>query len=98
MTVVDFVPSMLRAFLQETKTTGPAVTTLRCVICGGEELPVDAVYEFFERFGGETQLFNQYGPTEARSRSRRGSVDAGEVCAGGSDRPSDAEHACVCAG
>ncbi|MFF7638659.1 amino acid adenylation domain-containing protein, partial [Kitasatospora sp. NPDC008050] len=65
VTVVDFVPSMLRAFLQESMTAGSAVTTLRCVTCGGEELPVDAVHKFFEHFGAGMELHNLYGPTEA---------------------------------
>ncbi|MFF7638667.1 amino acid adenylation domain-containing protein, partial [Kitasatospora sp. NPDC008050] len=65
VTVVHFVPSMLRAFLQESMTAGSAATTLRRVLCSGEELPADAVHKFFEHFGTGTELHNLYGPTEA---------------------------------
>jgi amino acid adenylation domain-containing protein/non-ribosomal peptide synthase protein (TIGR01720 family) len=61
VTTVHFVPSMLRAFLDE-----PAVSGLRClrrVICSGEALPFELQERFFSRLGAE--LHNLYGPTEA---------------------------------
>lgn len=61
ISVLHFVPSMLRIFLDE-----PGVETcdsLRHVICSGEALPFDLQQEFFKRL--PAQLHNLYGPTEA---------------------------------
>ena len=61
--VLNFVPSLLRAFLDE-----PAVdrcSALRRVISGGEELTPDLHERFVERLGSRATLYNQYGPTEA---------------------------------
>ncbi|MGH7586664.1 MAG: amino acid adenylation domain-containing protein, partial [Gemmatimonadales bacterium] len=61
VTVIDLVPSLLRALLDEPGFR--AAPCLRRVTCGGEVLPVDLRDQFFERVGGE--LNNMYGPTEA---------------------------------
>jgi amino acid adenylation domain-containing protein len=61
ITVMHFVPSMLRAFL--TEPTVANCTTLRHVICSGEALPHDLQEQFFARMSCE--LHNLYGPTEA---------------------------------
>ncbi|MGH3781727.1 MAG: amino acid adenylation domain-containing protein, partial [Pseudonocardiaceae bacterium] len=61
VTTVHFVPSMLRAFLQD-----PAAVTctgLRRVICSGEALPADLAQHFHSVL--EVGLHNLYGPTEA---------------------------------
>jgi amino acid adenylation domain-containing protein len=61
ITVLHFVPSMLRAFLEE-----PGVErcqSLRHVICSGEALPYELQERFFELLAA--QLHNLYGPTEA---------------------------------
>lgn len=61
ITVLHFVPSMLRAFLDE-----PSVATcqsLRHVMCSGEALPYDLQDSFFGLLSA--QLHNLYGPTEA---------------------------------
>jgi microcystin synthetase protein McyA len=61
ITVLHFVPSMLRAFLQE-----PGVErcrSLRHVVCSGEALPYDLQEQFFRLV--PSQLHNLYGPTEA---------------------------------
>jgi amino acid adenylation domain-containing protein len=61
ITVMHFVPSMLRAFVQE-----PGVErcqSLRHVICSGEALPYDLQEQFFSLL--PSQLHNLYGPTEA---------------------------------
>ena len=61
ITVLHFVPSMLRAFLE-----APGVETcesLRHVVCSGEALPYDLQEEFFRLL--HSQLHNLYGPTEA---------------------------------
>jgi len=61
VTVIHFVPSMLRAFLAE--PTASQCTSLRHVICSGEALTYDLQEKFFSRLPCE--LHNLYGPTEA---------------------------------
>ncbi len=61
ITIIHFVPSMLRLFL-ETKDVEKC-RTLRQVICSGEALTVDLQNQFFNRLN--TELDNLYGPTEA---------------------------------
>ena len=63
ITTLHFVPSMLRAFLEEPRA-GSCVTSLRRVICSGEALPIDLQRSFFARLA-EVELHNLYGPTEA---------------------------------
>ncbi len=67
ITVLHFVPSMLRLFIEE-----PAIErcgSLKHVICSGEALPYDLQERFFEQFEAwghpSIQLHNLYGPTEA---------------------------------
>jgi amino acid adenylation domain-containing protein len=61
ITTLHFVPSMLQVFLEE---ADPArCRNLRCILSGGEPLPVDLVRRFFDRFTCE--LHNLYGPSEA---------------------------------
>ncbi len=62
VTMVDFVPSMMQAFL-EGETSGRCAS-LRHVSCGGEELSLGLQKRFFEKFPG-CVLYNLYGPTEA---------------------------------
>ena len=66
ITVLHFVPSMLRNFLEE-----PAAATcgasLRDVMCSGEALPYDLQQRFFSVVCGDGRrvgLHNLYGPTE----------------------------------
>ncbi len=61
ITIVHFVPSMLREFLQ-TAVLEPCAS-LREVICSGEALTADLVASFAARLPG--RLHNLYGPTEA---------------------------------
>jgi amino acid adenylation domain-containing protein len=61
ITVLHFVPSMLRAFLLVRDVE--ACRSLRQVVCSGEALPVDLVRAFFAR--SDAALANLYGPTEA---------------------------------
>jgi amino acid adenylation domain-containing protein len=61
VTTLHFVPSMLRAFLEQ-----PGVeecTSIRRVVCSGEALPHELQERFFSRSSAE--LHNLYGPTEA---------------------------------
>ncbi|WP_284291834.1 non-ribosomal peptide synthetase, partial [Piscinibacter gummiphilus] len=62
VTTLNFVPSMLQAFLAHEGIE--KVTRLRHVIVGGEALPAEAQHEVFRRLG-ETGFHNLYGPTEA---------------------------------
>jgi amino acid adenylation domain-containing protein len=61
ITTLHFVPSMLRSFLEVTKT--PQRSTIRQIFCSGEALPTDLQNQFFSRIDAE--LYNLYGPTEA---------------------------------
>ncbi|GLZ37103.1 hypothetical protein Acsp05_07280 [Actinokineospora sp. NBRC 105648] len=60
VTVVQYVPSLLRAFLG-----GPArpLPDLRVIAAVGEQLPPDTVARWFERHP-DVPLLNHYGPTE----------------------------------
>jgi amino acid adenylation domain-containing protein len=62
ITTIHFVPSMLRAFLQEREVEN--CSCLKRVICSGEALPVELQEKFFSHIEG-TELHNLYGPTEA---------------------------------
>ncbi len=61
ITTLHFVPSMLRAFLDELRPG--RCRSLQRVICSGEALTPDLQSAFFERSPAE--LHNLYGPTEA---------------------------------
>ncbi|GAA1691482.1 hypothetical protein GCM10009745_41020 [Kribbella yunnanensis] len=61
VTVVHFVPSMLRMFLLA--DGGVGCQALRTVICSGEALPTELAREAAERF--PSTVDNLYGPTEA---------------------------------
>lgn len=62
VSVLHFVPSMLRLFLEEPR--GHQCGSVRQVLCSGEALPLDAVERFFEMLP-RARLGNLYGPTEA---------------------------------
>ncbi|GGN03906.1 hypothetical protein GCM10011609_48810 [Lentzea pudingi] len=59
ITTVQFVPTMLRAFVEESH----GHTTLRHVFAGGEPLPADLRDRVIDVLG--VPLHNEYGPTEA---------------------------------
>ena len=61
VTTIHFVPSMLRAFLDNGESR--ECSSLIRVICSGEALPFDLEEKFFAACGAE--LYNLYGPTEA---------------------------------
>ncbi|WP_182905612.1 non-ribosomal peptide synthetase [Microbispora sp. H13382] len=63
ITLVHFVPSMLRALLDEPGLEG-RTASLRRVFCSGEALSADLVRRFHERRVAP-ELLNLYGPTEA---------------------------------
>jgi amino acid adenylation domain-containing protein len=62
ITVMHFVPSMLRIFLQEPELE-TRCRSLRHVFSSGEALTADLRDRFYARF--QAQLHNLYGPTEA---------------------------------
>ncbi|WP_237534734.1 amino acid adenylation domain-containing protein, partial [Streptomyces sp. SID3343] len=62
VTVAHFVPAMLTMFLAEEDVE--RCTTLRRVVCSGEELAPDGARAFRNRLPG-CALANLYGPTEA---------------------------------
>ncbi|MEY9856972.1 amino acid adenylation domain-containing protein [Catenulispora sp. GAS73] len=62
VTTAHFVPSMLGVFLDQDGVQD--CTSLRRVVCSGEELPRAAASEFLSRLPG-CELHNLYGPTEA---------------------------------
>lgn len=61
VTILDFVPAMLKVFLAESESG--KCTSLRHVFCGGEALPANLVEQFKSRLSAT--ISNQYGPTEA---------------------------------
>jgi amino acid adenylation domain-containing protein len=63
ITMIHFVPSMLRPFL-ESRGLAEKCGSLRCVICSGEELSPVERNRFFQVLP-ESELHNLYGPTEA---------------------------------
>ncbi|MEU5188110.1 amino acid adenylation domain-containing protein [Streptomyces klenkii] len=63
ITTLHFVPSMLRAFLEE-PTAAEACAGLRRVFCSGEALPGDVVDRWYAALP-DVPLHNLYGPTEA---------------------------------
>ncbi|EFL25694.1 enterobactin synthetase component F [Streptomyces himastatinicus ATCC 53653] len=64
ITTLQFVPSMLRAFLAEPDVAERCADSLRQVFCGGEALPRETVDRFHTLLPG-IPLHNVYGPTEA---------------------------------
>ncbi|BET96834.1 amino acid adenylation domain-containing protein [Xenorhabdus taiwanensis] len=73
ITVVHFVPSLLKPVLQELKNndmpdgleSDPPLASLRQVYVSGESLPASLVTQFYEIFIARCRLTNLYGPTEA---------------------------------
>ena len=61
ITIIHFVPSMLRLFIQEGGFEGH--NSLRRAICTGEAVSHDLQKSFFAR--SHAELHNMYGPTEA---------------------------------
>nr|BFE79205.1 hypothetical protein GCM10020093_018060 [Planobispora longispora] len=62
VTTMHFVPSMLALFLEEAGIE--SCTSLKRVVCSGEELTPRMAARFLERLPG-AELHNLYGPTEA---------------------------------
>ncbi len=84
VSVVHFVPPMLRAFLNAVDAA--QLTRLRHIVCSGEALPADLVELCHAKCGAE--LYNLYGPTEAAI-----DVSAWRAAAGAQDRSVPIGHA-----
>ncbi|HKV35211.1 MAG TPA: amino acid adenylation domain-containing protein [Pyrinomonadaceae bacterium] len=63
VSVVETVPSLLRALLAETRETG-ALPTLRWMLATGEALTPDVCRAWKQFAGDRIRLLNAYGPTE----------------------------------
>jgi amino acid adenylation domain-containing protein len=103
VTVVQFVPSLLRVFLDQPGLAVPS--RLRAVYCGGEELTPDLVARCAERLPG-VELHNLYGPTEVAidathhpcDPAAQGTVPIGRPIAGASAHVLDRDLEPVAAG
>ncbi|MBE6051736.1 MAG: amino acid adenylation domain-containing protein [Clostridium sp.] len=62
VTVANFVPSMLGIILEDERIS--ECTSLKAVICTGEEVPVRLKNNFYKKLK-DSKLYNLYGPTEA---------------------------------
>ncbi|MFJ7984098.1 amino acid adenylation domain-containing protein [Streptomyces sp. NPDC096351] len=78
VSVLHFVPSMLRAFLDGVDAA--TCPSLRVVACSGEALPADLVTRFHASAGDRAiALENLYGPTEAAVDVTAASCPPGEA-------------------
>ncbi|MES2936896.1 MAG: amino acid adenylation domain-containing protein [Pseudomonadota bacterium] len=75
ITIMQFVPALLRLFLEE--ETVAHCTGLVTVLCGGGELPPALVRQFHERLPN-ARLHNLYGPTEITVDMTAWACDASE--------------------
>ena len=102
MTTLHFVPSMLQAFVEHVSSKAAELSACRpgpacgAMICSGEALPAE-LRDRVARLLPQVQLENLYGPTEASIDVTRWAC-AGDQLGRGADRPSDLEHAGLCAG
>lgn len=62
VTIMHFVPSMLRVFLESIDRN--KCSSLEKVVCSGEALPFELQQRFYRLFN-KAELYNFYGPTEA---------------------------------
>jgi amino acid adenylation domain-containing protein/non-ribosomal peptide synthase protein (TIGR01720 family) len=78
VTVLEVVPSLLRAALDDwdTGAPAPAVAGLRWLPVTGEALPADLCDRWFARFPG-VPLVNAYGPTECSDDVTHAILDSG---------------------
>ena len=64
VTVINLVPRVLRDFIRACMSARRAPSSLRMVLVGGEELPVELMHRFHAEMPG-VDLVNLYGPSEA---------------------------------
>ncbi|HEX2270677.1 MAG TPA: amino acid adenylation domain-containing protein [Pyrinomonadaceae bacterium] len=63
ITILEVVPSLLRALLDEAERSDPDLSTLRYLMTTGEALPPDLARQWLQ-LKPEVPLVNAYGPTE----------------------------------
>ena len=66
VTIIQFVPSMLRTFLDYTGDGGFHNNSVRHVLCGGEELSMSLLRQAQQKLP-HVKFHNIYGPTESAS-------------------------------
>ncbi|MGW0845437.1 amino acid adenylation domain-containing protein [Streptomyces sp. NPDC002787] len=88
VTVLEVVPSLLRAALDAWDETGatPRLGTLRWLMVTGEALPADLCARWATRFP-EIPLINAYGPTECSDDVTHAVLGPGDVPAGRAGAP-----------
>ena len=64
VSMIDFVPTMLSAYLADLKEKDERIKSLKYVIAAGEALNIELVKAFYEKCYEGTRLLNLYGPTE----------------------------------
>lgn len=64
VSMIDFVPTMLSAYLSDFKEKEERIQSLKYVIAAGEALNIELVKTFYEKCCEGTKLLNLYGPTE----------------------------------
>lgn len=60
--VIKLTPAHLRIIRDSEHTTA---TTLKRLIVGGEQLQTQLALDIYEKFQGQVEIYNEYGPTEA---------------------------------
>ncbi|KAA0084465.1 non-ribosomal peptide synthetase [Mycolicibacterium sp. P9-64] len=80
VTAVDFVPSMLELFLEDSRAA--QCTSLTRVTVGGEALSPEVANKFANAFAADVPLHNLYGPTEASVDALGWTADGGPVALG----------------
>ncbi len=78
VTVVNFVPSMLTAFLDFMEREPEKLARLRYIFCAGEVLSGEQVKRAKRLLGNTVKIANQYGPTETSYASACIEVGVGE--------------------
>ena len=100
VTVLQIVPSLLRAILERTSNEPAfrALSRLRWLICYGEPLAPDLCRDWFRHFP-DVPVINAYGSTECSDDVATHRFTAPPSNARNrADRPSYSKHATVCAG
>ena len=103
VTVMHFVPSMLRAFLDHLEAAGVdpiRLASLRYVFASGEALPRDLTERFNVLLyaGNATELHNLYGPHRGHGRRDLAPLFAGPRPGAGSHRQTGGQHGYLRAG
>lgn len=64
-TIIKLTPSHLRAISSSTLRDSLSASLIRKFIIGGEDLSIEIARDLYNQYGGEVELYNEYGPTEA---------------------------------